>query len=64
MSLNHGAVLQYVDGPGRKKRVKEFVDLGWAPRAFMLESPDSVIVVALLRDNLTQRRKAGRKGIH
>jgi hypothetical protein len=58
LSLNHGAVLQYVDGPGRKKRVKEFVDLGWAPRAFMLESPDSVIV--LTRDGFVRVHASGR----
>jgi len=30
MMLNHGVVLRYVDGPGRKKRVEMFADLGWA----------------------------------
>lgn len=58
MSLNHGAVLQYVDGPGRKKRGREFVDLGFAPRAFMLESPDSVII--LTRDGFVRLHASGR----
>jgi hypothetical protein len=58
MGANHGEVLQYIDGPGRKKRVKGFVDLGWAPRAFMLESPDSVIV--LTRDGFVRVHASGR----
>jgi hypothetical protein len=58
MSLNHGAVLQYVDGPGRKKRVKEFVDLGFAPRAFILESPDSVMI--LTKDGFVRLHASGR----
>jgi hypothetical protein len=58
MMLNHGVVLRYVDGPGRKKRVEMFADLGWAPRAFMLESPNSVIV--LTRDGFVRVHTSGR----
>jgi len=58
MGTNHGEVLQYVDGPVRKKRVKMFADLGWAPNAFVLESPDSVIVFT--RDGFVRVHASGR----
>ena len=58
LRLNYGEVLQYVDGPGRKKRVKAFADLGFAPRAFLLESPESVMV--LTRDGFVRVHTSGR----
>ena len=58
LSFNYGEVLQYVDGPIRKKRVKAFADLGWAPMAFMLESADSVMV--LTRDGFVRVHSSGR----
>ncbi len=57
LTFNYGEVLQYIDGPGRKKRVKAFADLGFAPRTFLLESPESVMV--LTRDGFVRVHSSG-----
>ena len=45
MGFESGVVLRVTGGPGLKRRAVELADLGWAPSAFVSESPDSVIVL-------------------
>ena len=52
MDTDYGKILRITDGPGDKRKAEKLADLGWAPQAFVSESPDSVIVItthALLR---------------
>jgi hypothetical protein len=57
MGADRGMVLRITDGPGSQRKVIELADLGWAPRAFTSESPDSVLV--LTTDGLTRVKTSG-----
>lgn len=54
MGTNYGLVLQITDGVRGQRKAVELADLGWAPRAFVSESPDSVLVIT---DNSLARVK-------
>ena len=58
MGVNYGDVLRYVDGPSGKKRVEMLADLDWAPSAFTLESPETLMV--LTSDGFVRVHTSGR----
>jgi len=57
MGFESGMILRVTDGPGLKRRAVQLADLGWAPEAFAIESPDSVIV--LTTDGITRVKTSG-----
>lgn len=45
MRLDKGTVLMIGEGPAGRRSIKTLVDLGAAPRAFVVETPDSLLVM-------------------
>jgi hypothetical protein len=57
MGYDRGMVLRITGGPGSQRKAVELADLGWAPSAFVSESPDSVLV--LTTDGITRVNTSG-----
>jgi hypothetical protein len=57
MSLNSGQVLRIADGEAGNRKVEFLANLGSAPEAFVVESPDTVIIMTTM--GLVRVRSAG-----
>jgi len=57
MGMDEGVVLRITDGPGGQRKAVRLADLGWAPWAFVSESPDSLIV--LTTDGIARVKTSG-----
>jgi len=58
LGLDNGKVLRITDGVGGNRKLEPLVDLGSAPAAFILESPDALIV--LTTTGLVRVRTSGK----